>query len=1087
MMIKNKCLYLQAVSTMYHHLENKSVTKMLRYTLLLMVALTTLQAVGQNYVKTENYLDETGSRFTTDIQYFDGIGRKSVSASNGVNPNGKYVYTMQTYDVNGLEAERWLPAVGSLTVASPSYSDFESLSSGTYNGNYYGFSENRYDALDRVVTIRGAGDEWHYEGRYVHKCYDVNTQDDVKRYKATQNGDSLICTGSYPVGSLTMEETTDEDGKRTQVYKDFLERTVMERSITADSLYDTYYVYNDRSQLCFVLTPEYQKSGYKDLFGYNYRYDEHGQIIKKIRPQCREERLFYDLGGRVIYTEDAVGQYKFFFYDNLGRQVIKGSCSNFNYHNYKDVVMQIQEDGLFGTGYLYAHPSSLTGASLDEATFYDNYQFLTRSIAMSSPSISLLTKANAANAAGLLTGRAVRTSSNQMLLTVYYYDSKGRIVDQRETLLNGGFKKTVTNYSHTNKPLTQTVTLTKGGVTTSVVKTYSYYNSNDQLQNISIAYNNASPVRVAEYEYNDLGQLLKVTRGGVAGETSYTYNLRGWTTSITSNKFSEWLHYTDGLGTPCYSGNISTQQWKADNEGFRRGYKFYYDGMGRMTKAQYAEGDAMNTHVDRYTEWVKEYTSSNSIRKIERYGKKNANTFGKIDNLRLYYNGLRLYKVKEDAAPLTYAGAFDFVSNTVGEPASGQYEFYYDGSLKWDANKNIALIEYGRYNMPTRVQFTNGNRTEYEYSATGQRLRTIHRTAVPNISVPMGSTITLNASNTLSVDSLNYCGDFIFENGQLSKYLFDGGYATFTNGQSTWHYYYQDHLGNIRAVVNHDGTVEQRNHYYPFGAVYGDIAYNDGLQKYKYNGKELDRMHGLNFYDYDARQYDPLLCMFTQTDPLAEKYYGVNPYAYCANNPINAIDTDGRYITYFNRADGKTYVYYNGYFYHSTFTSINGIITPKGKSVYVPPKSYMGRTLLALRKMENSSNDIVRKVFNDVANLNSGKEHNISAGTIGSPSSISPECGGHSFIKINYNDKSSMKYGVTYTDYEILGHELKHAYDIQNYQNSRKVDEHTIKLDEYNTVNFENLIRMEEGRPLRTNYHGYPIPKDQKNRITLWN
>lgn len=104
----------------------------------------------------------------------------------------------------------------------------------------------------------------------------------------------------------------------------------------------------------------------------------------------------------------------------------------------------------------------------------------------------------------------------------------------------------------------------------------------------------------------------------------------------------------------------------------------------------------------------------------------------------------------------------------------------------------------------------------------------------------------------------------------------------------------QDHLGNIRAVVNHDGSVEQRNHYYPFGAIYGDLAYNDGLQKYKYNGKELDRMHGLNFYDYGARQYDPLLGMFTQMDPLAEKYYGVNPYAYCGNNPINAIDPNGK-------------------------------------------------------------------------------------------------------------------------------------------------------------------------------------------------
>ena len=31
------------------------------------------------------------------------------------------------------------------------------------------------------------------------------------------------------------------------------------------------------------------------------------------------------------------------------------------------------------------------------------------------------------------------------------------------------------------------------------------------------------------------------------------------------------------------------------------------------------------------------------------------------------------------------------------------------------------------------------------------------------------------------------------------------------------------------------------------------------LQPYKYNGKELDLMHGLNTYDYGARQYDPIL------------------------------------------------------------------------------------------------------------------------------------------------------------------------------------------------------------------------------------
>lgn len=65
-------------------------------------------------------------------------------------------------------------------------------------------------------------------------------------------------------------------------------------------------------------------------------------------------------------------------------------------------------------------------------------------------------------------------------------------------------------------------------------------------------------------------------------------------------------------------------------------------------------------------------------------------------------------------------------------------------------------------------------------------------------------------------------------------------------------------------------------------------------QRYKYNGKELDRTHGLDWYDYGARMYDPALAHWMVPDPLAEKYYNVSPYAYCHDNPMNAIDPDGR-------------------------------------------------------------------------------------------------------------------------------------------------------------------------------------------------
>ena len=62
----------------------------------------------------------------------------------------------------------------------------------------------------------------------------------------------------------------------------------------------------------------------------------------------------------------------------------------------------------------------------------------------------------------------------------------------------------------------------------------------------------------------------------------------------------------------------------------------------------------------------------------------------------------------------------------------------------------------------------------------------------------------------------------------------------------------------------------------------------------KYNGKEFDRTHGLDWYDYCARQYDPASGRFTSMDPLCEKYYNISPYSYCAGNPIRYVDPDGR-------------------------------------------------------------------------------------------------------------------------------------------------------------------------------------------------
>ena len=196
--------------------------------------------------------------------------------------------------------------------------------------------------------------------------------------------------------------------------------------------------------------------------------------------------------------------------------------------------------------------------------------------------------------------------------------------------------------------------------------------------------------------------------------------------------------------------------------------------------------------------------------------------------------------------------------------------------------------------------------TKYKYSATGQKLGVEYYVAAPNVTVAFGAEPdALTLGQTLFAGSTQYLlgGSLVMKDGLINKFLFDGGYAQATAANPTtysfsFYYYNQDHLGNNREVVDASGTVRQVTNYYPFGTPYTESSavMDASLQPYKYNGKELDRMHGLNTYDYGARQYDPVLGRWDRMDPLCEKYYDISPYAYCGNNPVNAIDPDGRYI-----------------------------------------------------------------------------------------------------------------------------------------------------------------------------------------------
>ena len=103
------------------------------------------------------------------------------------------------------------------------------------------------------------------------------------------------------------------------------------------------------------------------------------------------------------------------------------------------------------------------------------------------------------------------------------------------------------------------------------------------------------------------------------------------------------------------------------------------------------------------------------------------------------------------------------------------------------------------------------------------------------------------------------------------------------------------HLLTILALSPQASSLHDAVNYPVDGNVRG-LAFADAnitSNRYLYNGKELED-YTLGTLDYGARHYDPRIARWTVPDPMAEKYYGMNAYGYCLNNPIRYFDPTGQ-------------------------------------------------------------------------------------------------------------------------------------------------------------------------------------------------
>ena len=300
----------------------------------------------------------------------------------------------------------------------------------------------------------------------------------------------------------------------------------------------------------------------------------------------------------------------------------------------------------------------------------------------------------------------------------------------------------------------------------------------------------------------------------------------------------------------------------------------------------------------------------------------------------------------------------------------------------------------------------------------------------------------------------------------------------------TVYHHVTDHLGSVRAVVYaggtapsaqagiSPGTVVETSDYLPFGTRWtqtgGSAAgtLTDATNRWRYSGKEeqssIDEC--IPLIDYGARMYDPAIARWMSADPMAEKYYPLSPYSYCAGNPVIVVDPNGQVIFVREFAEGNTILEYE-------WKEIDGAwgFYDKGNNAYSGTDEYILSVSSALSSLMEGDfgSDLVKAVAERKervgimkSSINFYQKDDFSIGW-------SENKGRHSFVS--------------------LGHELAHAIDhlrgTVNYgiwieagsinMSPKPEPPNDITYSEIFAIHYENMIRKEHKLSLRDGYLSY--------------
>ena len=799
--------------------------------------------------------------------YTDGLDRPIQTVVRQTSPTSDLV-SIALYDSFGRAPIQFLP-YGSTSISS--YSRFKK---DAFTGQpvYYAtnfpndqapYSTTTFDDLSayRAVTRMKPGAS--YAGSQIGKTtriFSCKAAENIRIWNFSAYGIVPTTSASWSEAMLTVNETTDEAGMSSRIYKDKEGKTIftkIQSDAGAGSGYTgwicTYYIYDSMDRLRIIVPPKAVdylsshswvfSSSVNDELCYSYDYDYLGRVIQKKIPGRSAINILYDSLNRPVLFQDGVlaasNQWMFVKFDINDRPILSGKFLNSG--AYSSTILTSNLNGTSSIPFItflnspviqnnYDSSSSIPDAELYNIMYYDNYSKVPGYLSYSASIMSLLPDGVNAetpvltNEIGTMkTGEFARVMdgnsiTSQWLSNAIYYNPKGRVIQVQDHNYKGGFDTLISKYDFAGSVLTSLSSVNNPQAWDStmiphfrILKTYRYDDNKRLIATFQKLNNDANFRQVNSFSFNNVGQLIAKNYGSIERQ-NYTYRIWGdlesvnkvfCSTGANNNYYGEIISYDYGFSSMPMTDLPAGLNWRLKGSSTKqRAYGYSYDNVGRLNVGYYSQrvgtGSAPGTI---WTNSTENYTAENMTYDL------NSNLLSmqqwgtKTGYSAPFIMDNLTYHYNNGGESNKLSAVDDAISTNYGLGEFYQYSGATTVDYNYDANGNV--ISDANKNI-SNISYNFENKP-YRIDFTGGRSITFTYDANGVLLNKKISESGYSDRNISYIDNLEYQNDWLtyvaFDEGRLRPIPLVNTTTHDTTMFYEYDYYIKDHKNNVRSVV----------------------------------------------------------------------------------------------------------------------------------------------------------------------------------------------------------------------------------------------------------------------------------------------